>query len=505
MSRFMVRETRAKLENKQSTKQEIPGRPPVVTVLGHVDHGKTTLLDYIRKSRVAEKEAGGITQHISSYQIGYQGRKITFIDTPGHEAFSAMRARGGKVSDIAVLVVAADDGVMPQTRESIAHIKAAGVPFIVAINKIDLPGVNIEKVKKQLAGEGVLVEGYGGDVVAVAVSAKTGQGISDLLEMICLLADLAELKGEKDKNFSGVVVEGRLDKARGPVATLVVKEGTLRVGDPIFTSSASGKVRSLISSDGKLIRDAPPSTPVEVLGFTLVPKVGEVARNISLEPIQQKEEKPLRPSLQEKLAKPTESEIRLILKADVNGSLEAITGCLERLKQDAKEMKVYYEATGDITEGDVLLAAATGSLIIGFNVGISTAVEKLADEEGVLIRKYELIYELLEELKEGLEALKESRVEEKIYGEAEVVEVFKTKVGKVAGCRVSNGRISKSDTIALKRDGKKIGESRIVSMKHRETDINQANDGEEFGVVFEKDVPFAKGDTMAAIGPPVTK
>ncbi|OGY26598.1 MAG: translation initiation factor IF-2 [Candidatus Woykebacteria bacterium RBG_16_44_10] len=495
----MVRETRAKLENKQSIKQEIPGRPPVVAVLGHVDHGKTTLLDYIRKSHVAAKEAGGITQHIGAYQIDYQKRKITFIDTPGHEAFSAMRARGGQISDIVVLVIAADDGVMPQTRESIAHIKAAGVPFIVAINKMDLPGVSVDKVKKQLAEEDVLVEGYGGDVVTVLVSAKTGQGTDELLEMICLLADIAELKEEKNNPFSGVVIEARLDKSRGPSASLIVKEGVLRIGEPIATNSASGKTRSLTDSGGRPVREALPSTPVEVLGFTSVPKVGEVAKSGAPVTAQQKKEKPARPSLQDKLAKPAENEIRLILKADAAGSLEAITGAIERLKEDTKEVKVYYEATGDISESDILLAASTGSLIIGFNVGIGAAAEKLASEEGVLIRKYQLIYELLEELEEGLEALKEKKVEEKIYGEAEVIDVFRMEDVKIAGCRVIDGRISKSDTIALKRGGKKLGESRVVSMKHRETNINQASVDEEFGVTFEKDLPFTKGDIIVAI------
>lgn len=472
----------------------------MVAILGHVDHGKTSLLDFIRKTHIAEKETGGITQRISAYQIDYQGRKITFIDTPGHEAFSAMRGRGGQVSDIAVLVVAADDGVMPQTRESIAHIKAAGIPFLVAINKIDLPGVNAEKVKKQLAEEGVLVEGYGGDVVAVPVSAKTGQGVNDLLEMISLLGEMAELKSEEDKPFLGVVIEARLDKSRGPVASLIVKEGVLRIGDPIFTDSAGGRVRSLTDPNGKNVREAKPATIVEVLGFSSVPKVGEVAKNQAKEIIEKQEKKLIQPSLGKKLTRAAENEIRLIIKADYLGSLEAIAGALEQLKKEDQLVNIYYQATGDITEGDILLAAATDSLIIGFNVGASSSAKKLAEEEGVLIRNYNLIYELLDELKEGLEALKEQKTKEKIVGEAEIIEVFKTGAGRIAGCRVLHGKINRNDTIVLKRADKKLGESKIASMKHRETDIAEANEGEEFGAVFEKDLPFAKSDIISAIG-----
>ena len=501
----MVRDTKTRVENKPIPKQEVSARPPVVAILGHVDHGKTSLLDFIRKTHVAEKETGGITQRISACQIDYRGRKITFIDTPGHEAFSAMRARGGQVSDIALLVVAADDGVMPQTRESIAHIKAANIPFLVAINKIDLPGVNMEKVKKQLAEEHVLVEGYGGDIVAIPISAKTGQGVEELLEMISLLGDMAELEEEADKPFLGVTIEARLDKSRGPLASLIVKKGVLRVGDPVFTDSVSGKARSLTDPNGKDLREAGPSAAVEVLGFSSVPKVGEIVKKITTGTIEEREEKPKRPSLGEKLAGGAENEIRLILKADYLGSLEAVTGSLEQLKKEDQLVKIYYQATGNITEGDVLLAAATGSLIIGFNVSISSSAKKLAEEEKVLIRSYNLIYELLDELKEGLEALKKQKAEEKLSGEAEIIAVFKMGASRVAGCHVNSGKINKSEAVVLRRGDKRLGESKIVSMKHRETDITQANEGEEFGAIFEKDLYFTKGDIIVAIGPSVTK
>lgn len=508
----MARKEKIKVENESKparpaggpTAEQVNNRPPVVTILGHVDHGKTSLLDYIRKSHVAEKEFGGITQHIGAYQIEHADRQITFIDTPGHEAFSAMRARGGQVSDIAVLVVAADDGVMPQTRESIAHIKAAGVPFLVAINKIDLPGVSIERVKKQLAEVGVLVEGYGGDVVAVAVSAKTGQSVDELLEMINLLADLQELKENKRAPLLGVVIEAKLDKLRGPLATVLIKEGILKAGDPIFTQTANGKVKSLIDCDGHRLRDAPPSTPVEVLGFSSVPKVGESVKVIPGEVIQ-KEEKPGKIDIREKIIKIDKNEVRLIIKSDVAGSLEAITSCLESLKKEDQQVKIYYAETGDITEGDVLLAAATRAIIIGFNVSISSSVDRLASEEKVLIRKYNLIYDLLAELKEGLEALSERKVEEKSLGEAEIIEIFKVSGGKVAGCRVTSGRINRADTLILKRQEKEIARSKIASMKHQESDINEATESQEFGAMFEKDVPFTKGDIIVAIGPSVPK
>jgi translation initiation factor IF-2 len=496
----MVQSKKATAKNKV----KIETRPPVVAVLGHVDHGKTTLLDHIRKTHVAEREFGGITQHIGAYQIEHKGRKITFIDTPGHEAFSAMRARGGQAADLAVLVVAADDGVMPQTKESIAHIKAANTPFLVAMNKMDLPNVNTEKTKKQLSEAGVLVEGYGGDVVIVSVSAKTGQGVDDFLEMILLLADLQELKRGEDKPFSGVVIEAKLDKFKGPLATVLVKEGMLHVGDSVYTASAEGKVKYMADANGEKLKGATPSTPIEVLGFSKVPKVGEQAKT---SPDEHKEivEKSQKLDIKQQIGKLDETEIRLILKADAQGSLEAISQSLESLKTKDQQVNIYYSGTGDILENEVLLASATQSLIIGFNVSISKAAEKLAEEEKVLVQRYSLIYELLDELKEGLGALADKKEEETVLGEAEVVKIFKRNGGLIAGCAVKKGRINKDDTVVVKREQKEIGRSKVATMRHRESDVNEASEGEDFGLVLEKKTNFTKGDIILAIGRSVTK
>jgi translation initiation factor IF-2 len=486
-------------KNEIKTEKKTETKIPVVAILGHVDHGKTSLLDFIRQSRLASSEEGGITQHTGAYQIDHKGRKITFIDTPGHEAFSAMRARGGKASDIVLLLIAADDGVMPQTKESIAHIKAAETPFIVVVNKIDLPGTNIEKIKKQLAESDVLVEGYGGDVPVVAVSAKTGQGVDDLLEMINLVADVHELKEENSKEFRAVVIESKLDKFKGPVASLIIKSGILKVGDSISTATTGGKIKSLTDSGGEQIKEASVSTPVEVLGFVSVPKVGEEAVVSSGEVRREAEkEETKKLSVTERLSTP-EKGASLIIKTDVAGTLEAITSSIEKLKGENREIKIYYAQTGDITEGDVLLAAATKSIIIGFNVDVSSAAKKLADEEGVLISQHKLIYELLTEVQEGLDALTERKKEEKILGEAEVLAVFKMGEQKIAGLLVKSGRINKSDQLVIKREGKTIGRAAIVSMKHKESDISEAIENEEFGAVLDKDIPFTKGDIMVAI------
>ncbi|MEX0622149.1 MAG: translation initiation factor IF-2 [Candidatus Woykebacteria bacterium] len=486
------------IEKGQQSTAQPSGRPPVVAILGHVDHGKTTLLDYIRRSHVAAKEAGGITQHIGAYQVTHKGRKITFIDTPGHEAFSAMRARGGSVSDVAVLVVAADDGVMPQTKESIAHLKAAQTPFIVAVNKMDLPGTNIDRIKKQLSEEGVLVEGFGGDVVVVPISAKRGEGVDNLLEMVNLVADMQGLKEETGKDFSGVVIESKLDKFKGPVATVLVKEGVLRIGDPVHTKSTTGKVKALVGDEGVPVKEARPSTPVEVLGFAAVPKVGEEVSSKEAETEKVESKKPIETG--EKFVRPKENEIRLIIKADAQGSLEAITSSLEKLKKENQQVKIYYSDTGNITDSDILLASATKSLVIGFNANISNTASKLASEEGVLVRTYNIIYELIDELEEGLEAISRPEVKEEILGNAEILKIFTAEEDKVAGCRTISGRINKGDLLAIKRDGKEIGRSKIVSMKHRDSNINEANEGEEFGLIFEKKVPFAKSDIIVAMG-----
>lgn len=471
--------------------------PPVVAILGHVDHGKTALLDYIRKSHVAEKEVGGITQHISAYQVEHGGKSITFIDTPGHEAFSQMRERGAKVTDLVVLVVAADDGVMPQTKESIAHIKAADVPFIVAINKIDLPSANVERVKKQLAEEDVLVEGYGGDIVAVPISARTGQGVSELLEMIHLVAEISEIKKVTHGGFEGVVIESYLDRFRGPAATLIIKKGILSLGDTVFGDTTYGKIRLLIDSDGKSLRQAGASVPVEILGLEKVPVVGDVLSNKAKEKSAEvQKEKKIDWSWS---AVPKSTEIRLIIKADTYGSLEAITNSIEAVKGSDQEVKFIQKETGEITENDVFLAASSRSIVIGFNVKVPASVEKVAEEEGVNIRTHRLIYELVDELKEGLTSLAEAKKEKEVLGKAKILAVFDSEERKIAGSKITSGKINKTDNLVVKREDKIIGETKIKSMRHKLSDINEANEDEEFGIIFEKDIKFKPGDTIQAI------
>lgn len=486
----------AKLKQKQAVVEKKLLAPPVVAILGHVDHGKTTLLDNIRKTQVAEKEVGGITQHISAYKVDIEGDKITFIDTPGHEAFSKMRARGAKIVDLAILVVAGDDGVMPQTEESIAHIKTAEVPFIVAINKMDSPSSNVERVKKQLAEKGVLVEGYGGDIVVVPISAKTGEGVDELLEMINLVAEMSEIKKNKVGDFEGVVIESFLDRFRGPLATIILKNGSLRIGDSIYGDTAAGKVKSLIDYNGKMIKEATVSDPVTILGLDSVPSVGDT--------FTKKEKGKLSEEKKEQVERgwgevPKASEISLVLKADTYGSLEAISNSIESLKEEDQEVKFIHKETGDITENDILLAAAAKAVIIGFNVKVQSSVEKVAEEEGVSIRSYKLIYELLDELKEGLSALAEAKKKKDILGEAEILAKFKSDEGVIAGAKVMKGRINISDTLVILRDGKEIKESKIKSMKHKLSDINEAGKGKEFGMLFDSKVKFEQGDIIQAV------
>ena len=485
-----------KSNQKQLVVEKKLAAPPVVAILGHVDHGKTTLLDKIRGSHTAEKEAGGITQHISAYQVNNKGKKITFIDTPGHEAFSDMRARGAKVVDLAVLVVAADDGVMPQTKESIAHIKTAEVPFIVAINKIDAPAVNMEKVKKQLAEENVLVEGYGGDVVAVPLSAKTGQGVEDLLEMIHLVAEISEVNKTKTKEFEGVVIESFLDKFRGPLAVIIVKGGSLSVGDSIFGDTARGKIKSIIDSFGENIKEANVSDPVTLLGLDSVPSVGDV---FTKEEKNKTADKKANVIGRDWSQPPKTSEIRLILKADTYGSLEAISNSIESLKAPGQEVKFIHKETGDVTENDILLASSSKAIIISFNVKVQNTVAKVADEEGVNIRSYSLIYELLDELKEGLTALSEATKKKEVIGESEVLAKFESDEGTIAGAKVTKGRMNISDNVVIIRNGKEIRETKIKSMKHKLSDINEAEEGKEFGVIFADKVKFEQGDIIQAV------
>lgn len=465
-------------------KESLQETAPVVVILGHIDHGKTTLLSKIRERDLTKKEFGGITQHIGAYQVKHQGKQITFIDTPGHVAFSKMRARGAKVTDLVVLVIAADDGVMPQTRESLEHIRAAKVPFLVAINKIDLPQANPKMVKEQLQKEMVLVEDLGGDVVCVEVSAKTGKGIDELLEMILLLAEMEGLRKDAAGSLEAVVIESSLDYRRGPISTVLVKNGSLRVGDEIKAEGFLGKVKAMFDENGKRVKEAGPSKPVEVLGFKEVPLIGSKVAKVGASEAIKKE-------VVKKKDKPKsfadKGKFKIVLKSDVKGTLEALVDSLP------DEVQLIFQAVGDVNESDVLFAATTGAEIIGFNVRIPSGVAKLAETERVKIRPYNIIYELLEDIKRQLT---KPEISEEILGEAEIVAEFENEKERIAGCRVKEGRITKEDKLRLQRGEKILGNMKIKTMKHKKEDITEATKGKEFGAVFVPLLDFKIGDVI---------
>jgi translation initiation factor IF-2 len=489
--------------------QEGEVRPPVVTVLGHVDHGKTTLLDTIRHTNVAAGEFGGITQHIGAYQVERDGRRITFIDTPGHEAFTALRARGAQVTDIAVLVVAADDGVMPQTVEAINHAKAAGVPIVVAINKVDLPQANPDRVKQQLAELGLVPEDWGGDTVMVPVSARTGQGIDDLLEMILLVAELHDLRADPAKPARGTVLEAKLDRGRGPVATVLVQEGTLRVGDAVVVGEVYGKVRAMTDDRGRRLQEAGPSTPVEVVGLSDVPTAGDLlevvaderrAKAIAEERRERRRASELAQARKGSLEELVEvRELRLIVKADVHGSLEAILGALQRLQTEDVKINVLHAAVGAVTESDVMLAAASRAVVLGFNVRPDPAARKLAEQEGVDVRLYRIIYEALDDVQALVKGLAAPKVMEVVLGRAEVRRIFHiSRVGTVAGCYVVDGRIPRSAQVRLIRDGAVVYEGRLASLRRFKDDVREVAAGFECGMVLENFQDVKEGDVVEA-------
>jgi translation initiation factor IF-2 len=466
-------------------------RPPIVAVLGHVNHGKTTLLDKIRKTRVAQKEAGGITQSIGAYQIDLKGKTITFIDTPGHAAFSKMRARGAQVTDLVVLVIAANDGVMPQTIESLKHIQEAKVPFLVVINKIDLSGADPEKVKKQLADNDIKVEGYGGDVVAVPVSAKTGEGIEELMEMILLLAEMAELKADPEGELEAVVIESKKDK-RGSVGTVVVRNGTLKIGDKIMVEEVPAKVRGLIDEKGKPVKKAGPGVPVEVLGFVEVPPVGaKLTRVEELPTIEATTPSRSKPSKEEG----EEKKLKIILKADSLGSLEAVKGSLD------ESVLLIHAGVGEIIDADIFLAKTTGAEVIGYQVRVVPAVMKLAEDEGVVIKTYKIIYELLDYLEERVLKMIAASADEAVMGKAKVIAEFIRGEDRVAGCQVLEGKIRKKDKLHLQRGNQDLGEVKIVSMKHQRDKIQEAKLGVEFGAIFSPPLDFEVGDMLISLKP----
>ncbi|MBI4302777.1 MAG: translation initiation factor IF-2 [Chloroflexi bacterium] len=488
-------------------------RPPVVVVMGHVDHGKTKLLDAIRQTNVVASEPGAITQHIGAYQVQVNGRKITFLDTPGHEAFTTMRARGARVADIAVLVVAADDGVMPQTLEAINHSRAAGLPIVVAINKIDRPNANPDLVKQQLADAGLVVEEWGGDTLSVAVSAKEKKGISDLLESILLVAEMAELKADPSRPAEGVVIEARLDKTRGPIATVLVKNGTLRPGDVIVAGTALGKTRAMFNDLGKPVKRAEPSDPAEILGLNEVHQAGDTFSVVADEQqarllVQKRlaEKGPEAPqatrpltlgSLFDQINAGKVKELNIILKTDVRGSIEPIKTSLEQLATEEVKVRIIHSAAGSITESDVLLAIASQGLIVGFGVGAEPGAKRLAEKEGIDIRYYNVIYDLVDDVQKALTGMLEPKFAEVIEGRGEIIATFPHGKGKkIAGVRITEGKATLGASIRVRRRGEIIRESTVGSLKHYQDFVKEVAAGNEAGVVIKDFNDFEIGDTV---------
>jgi len=497
----------------EDKEEDLRPRPPVVTVMGHVDHGKTSLLDAIRHSRVVETEAGGITQHIGAYTVDINDKKIVFLDTPGHEAFTAMRARGAQVTDIAVLVVAADDGVMPQTIEAINHAKAANVPIIVAINKIDKSGVNPDRVKQELTEYGLIPEDWGGDTICVPVSAKTKQGIDTLLEMILLVAEMQELKANPNRPAKGTIIEAKLDKGRGPVATVIVQKGTLKVGDSIIAGTAYGKVRALIDDKGKKVKSAGPSMPVEILGLSEVPNAGDIlyvvsdektARQISEIRKEKEKQKYFASSskitlqdLYSQIKEGKVKELNIIVKADVQGSVEALKQALEKLSNDEVRVRVIHGGVGAITETDVTLASASNAIIIGFNVRPNSMAMQLAEREKVEIKTYRIIYEAIDDMQAAMKGMLEPEYKEVITARLVVRQTFKvSSIGTIAGCYVEDGKVNRNNNIRVIRNGVVIYEGKIASLKRFKDDVREVAAGYECGLTIEKFNDIKEGDIL---------
>lgn len=496
--------------------EKLVTRAPIVTVMGHVDHGKTSLLDYIRKTNVAGKEAGAITQHIGAYSIANEGKRIAFLDTPGHEAFTAMRARGSQITDIVVLVVAADDGVQPQTIEAIDHARAANVPIIVAINKIDKPTANIDQTKARLSEHNLLSEEWGGKTIMVEVSAKTGKGIDRLLEMILLQAEMLDLKADPTIRAQGVVVDSKLEKGRGPVATVLIQRGTCRLGEPVVAGVNSGRVRQLISDREEFLKEVGPSMPVQITGLNGVPQAGDSfyavasdqeAKEIALKRSQVKREHESRRThghvtldrVFDRIKEGTIKELKLIIKADVDGSIEVLSDTLGKIATDEVRTNIIHAGVGPIIESDVLLAAASDAIIIGFNVAPDSRARELSKNEDIDIRQYSIIYEAEKEIKDALSGMLAPEISQEFVGAAEVRETFKVpKVGLIAGCFVKEGRITRKDLIKLVRDGKIIYEGRVSSLKRFKDDAREVKEGFECGIGIENFNDIKVGDTIEA-------
>ncbi len=500
-------------ENFKDSEEDLVERPPVVTIMGHVDHGKTTLLDYIRKSHVTAGEAGGITQHIGAYQVNLNGRLITFLDTPGHEAFTAMRLRGAQATDIAVLVVAADDGVMPQTIEAINHAKAAGVPIIVAINKMDKEGANPDRIKQDLTSYDLVCEDWGGDTIMVPISAATGDNVDSLLEMILLEADMLQLRANPDRQARGIIIEARLDKGRGPVATVLVQNGTLHVGDTVVAGMAYGRVRAMMNERGERVKAAPPSTPVEVIGFGDVPEAGdeinavedtELSRKVAEERRSKQRAAMIKASskvsLDDLFTKISEGELKdlnLIIKADVQGSVEAVKQSLERLSNDQVRVRTIHGSVGAITENDVMLASTAGAIIIGFNVRPENNARDMAAREGVDIRLYRIIYNAIEDVQKAMKGLLAPEFREVILGHAQVRSTFHISgIGTIAGCYVTDGKLQRNAQVRLLRDNVVVFEGNLDSLRRFKDDVKEVATSFECGVGLEKFNDIKEGDVV---------
>jgi len=507
-------EVESLIDQEADREEDLRPRPPVVTIMGHVDHGKTSLLDAIRSSTVADREAGGITQHIGAYEVEHGDRSLVLLDTPGHEAFTSMRARGAQVTDIVVLVVAADDGVMPQTLEAIDHAKAAGVPIVVAVNKIDKPGAQPDRIRQQLSEHGLLPEGWGGQTLYANVSAKRKQGIDELLELILLQADVLELKSNPTKHARGTVIESRLEKGRGPVATVIVQDGTLKVGDPMVTGTHYGRVRALVNHQGKRLDEAPPGMPVEIQGLSGLPPAGQkfavlkderTARQIATYRQEKERDKAVaRPKFSlEELHRRIEvgdlKELNIVVKADVQGSMEALQFSLAKLSGDKVKVNVIHAGVGGISESDVMLASASTAVVIGFNVRPEAKGAELAEREQVDVRLYTVIYDVIEDIHKAMEGLLEPSFKEAALGRAEVRNTFHiSKVGTIAGCYVLTGKIARSASVRLLRDSVVIHEGKLASLKRFKDDVREVTEGYECGLGFENFNDIKVGDQIEA-------
>ncbi|AIZ60219.1 translation initiation factor IF-2 [Bacillus safensis] len=510
---IILEETELEKYEVEDKEEDMQVRPPVVTIMGHVDHGKTTLLDSIRKTKVVEGEAGGITQHIGAYQIEENGKKITFLDTPGHAAFTTMRARGAEVTDTTILVVAADDGVMPQTIEAINHAKAAEVPIIVAVNKIDKPTANPDRVMQELTEHGLVPEAWGGETIFVPLSAKTGEGIDELIEMILLVSEVAELKANPNRAAKGTVIEAELDKGRGSVATLLVQTGTLQVGDPIVVGNTFGRVRAMVNDIGRRVKTAGPSTPVEITGLNDVPnagdqflvfkdektarQVGEARASKQLDEQRSDKAKLSLDDLFEQIKQGDVKDINLIVKADVQGSAEALTAALQKIEVEGVKVKIIHTGVGAITESDIILASASNAIVIGFNVRPDGNAKSTAETENVDIRLHRIIYKVIDEIEAAMKGMLDPEYEEKVIGQVEVRQTFKvSKIGTIAGGYVTEGTITRDSGIRLIRDGVVIFEGEVDVLKRFKDDVKEVSQGYECGITIKKYNDIREGDVM---------